>query len=815
MPDNRHVYLRNPSGTNDGFKKTRNAQPDSEDEPELDFSKFPTEPQQQRLRVATNTFNAERQQRQQDRSIQVPAIIDVVVIYFFKVFNQSLTKEFDRRYGLVPCVFEDFNKTVYFEINNPVSFNLFVRHLEMYYSSSQDETYEGKEYNLISLIYNFKFLSGNIRLESVSNSISSINLIQSSNTTALAIFRALLSYLNEQGIGTYQTDFSPDIIEVSDLTDERAREIANNFDIVKTISSSRVERIRPGAFGNIRRDYGFTVTVPEGVPTIGIIDTGFFRIDPLRGCLADISYDLTNTAAYIDDLGHGTIVACLAALGEEFIQTIKDNYEAKAKIAVIKAIQNDNDGLDMLRLVDVIRQAHTELGIRIFNLSLNEPLHKTYNKHISNYAYLLDKLAFENDLLFFISVGNIQEQRLRELIVDEPHDTHAYPAIFYSLDTQSEIHSCESTNIAEPSESMNNISIGAIAGNLEEGLTADITPAEELPAYYTRKFHYDYSQQINGSPFMRSQKNKHLNKPDLVFEGGDLFRFEAGIEVLRSPIEQDGPRFFSRSAGTSLSTPLVASYAASTVRHYPTLKMQSIKALLINAAESPCGNNPPQFRTLPKQVLRKLIGFGRPQGEFLITTSDNSITFVIEDEIEVNELRTIPISIPAYINRSGNKLNFKSTLCYSFRPIKDNHLAYLPLQITFGIFQPIEAQTMATMKTEDYRIKDGMSWSDDFFGIENRLFSNVQQRNDNVSGQKIGEIGNLVSLAIKCAAKKEIPTGDLGYIENTSHKFSFVLTITELPISRASDRLYADMVAINTIEAIADAQTDATAEAES
>jgi Subtilase family len=815
MALNRHLYLKNNKGTNDGFKKSRYAKTEDSEEPEVEVSKFPNPAQQDRLRRANAIFYTERKQRTEKRTIEVPGAIEVIVIKFFKVFNSSLIKEFYSKYGMLVSSFEDFNRTVYFEISDSTAFKKFTEHLEMFYESSAIETYQGKEYNLVALINDFRFLSSKRRIKSYFTGTSCIGLIAPQNQLARDIRDSLFKYLRTKGKAISQTELSPDILEVFNLSKEETEEIVDNFDIVKVVTSSRVERIRPGAFGEVRRGYGFEVTVPSNLPTVGIIDTGFFRIEPLRPCLTSISFDLTNTSPYIDDSGHGTAVESLVALGEEFIKEIKTTYEAKARIAVIKAIQTDNDGLNITKLVDIIKEAYSEHGIRIFNLSLNDPMPKGYNKHISDYAYLLDKLAYENDLLIFISVGNIPEQRLRELIIDEPHASHEYPDIFYSLDDRSEIHSCETTNISEPSESLNNISVGAIAGNLEGGPSSDITPAEEYPAYYTRKFNYDYEQSVNGSDFIRSQKNKHLNKPDLVFEGGDLFRFESGLEILRSPIEPPGDRFFSRGCGTSYSTPLITSYAATVCQHYPSLSLQTVKALLINSAESPCGNNPPHFRGYPINLLRKLTGFGRPKSDLLTGTDNDSVTFVIESEIELEEFQTILISIPHYINRSGNKLNFKATLSYSFLPVKDNHLCYLPLQLTFGVFKPIEAEVMGKMKTEDYRIKNGMSWSDDFFGVENRLFSNVQQINHTVSGGQIESVGNKVSLAIKCTGKKDVPDSHRKHLEETRHKFSLILTITELPTSRATNRLYQEIIAINTIEAIADIEGEATVEVES
>jgi hypothetical protein len=812
MADNKHVFLRNEVSKNEGFKKTRNVQGDNNDEQEVESSKFPNSSQQDRLRRANAILFTERKVRNEKRTIEVPATIELIIIRFYKTFNESLRKAFYEKYGLLVSSYEDFNKTVLFEIIDQQAFKRFLNHLELFYESAETETYQGKDYSLIALIHDFRFLSSARRIKSNAGGLSSLSLIPARDQAANNIYQSLQGYLREKDKPVYLTELSPDVIEVGDLTREEIAEIADNFDIVKTISSTRTERRRPGAYGEERRDYGFTVSVSENLPVVGIIDTGFHRIEPLRSALTPIAYDLTGNGAYWDESGHGTAVAALTILGHEFVTEIKGSYEAKARIAVIKAIQHDHDNLNIVELSEAIRRANVDHGVRIFNLSLNDPIPKGYNKGFSDYAYLLDKLAFENDLLIFISVGNISEQRLRELTEEEPHSAHNYPTIFYSPDGGSDIHKCETTNLCEPSESLNNISVGALAGNLEEGATSDITPSEIYPAYYSRKFHYDYEQPVNGTEFMRSQKNKHLNKPDLIYEGGDLFRYEAGMEILRSPIEPDGERYFSRSCGTSLATPLITSLAATVTKEYPTLRTQSVKALLINSADSPCGDNPPAFRGFPIKLLKKLAGYGRPDGKTLITTDNNAVTFVIESEIKIDELQTIPINLPAYINNSGNKLNFKGTLCYSFLPIKENHLSYLPLQITFGIFKPIDASVMGSSATEDYRIKNGITWSDDFFGVDNRLFSNVQQMEGNITGEKIQSLNNKVSLAIKCTCKKDIPESHRNYLAQSSHKFSLVLTVTELPSSRANNRLYNDMIAINTIEAIAVIEGEAEAE---
>lgn len=817
MAKNRFLYLRNDVSRDNGFQKARNVNGNKgaeaeEDDEEIVMSTTPNANHQSRLRISRGIFQRQRAARAEARSLPVPAVIDLIIIKFFKTFDKKLTNTFLQNYGLFPSTYADFNKTVLFEITDEKRFASFLNHLELFYSSDTLKSYEGQVYSLIALVNNFEFLSADKRIESEIIEVSSFSIIPIQSRKSLSIQEALLTYLNDKGLEYSQSRITPEVLFVSNIDPISVREIVENFDVVKNVVSTRTERRRPGVYGEVRRDYGFRVTVDDDLPVVGIIDSGMHRVDPLSELIVKPNYDLTNNGSFWDELGHGTAVASLVALGSDFVRNVRDNYNAKAKIMVIKALHEDNDNINIVQLVETIVTAHKNHGVRLFNLSLNDPMHKAYNEAVSDYAYMLDKIAYENDILIFISVGNIAEQRLRELVVDEPHELHSYPTLHYSPNASSDIHVCESTNIAKPSESFNNLSIGALAGNLEGGLTSDISPSEELPAYYTRKFHYDFDRLVNGAPFLRSQKNKYLNKPDLVFEGGDLFVYESGMEVIRSPLGPDN-RFYSRSCGTSLATPLVTSLAAQIMKAYPELRTQSIKALLINTAEHSGGKNPAIFRPFTRaKLLRKMSGFGRPDPELILGTGSNSVTFVIESEIGMEDFQTIPINIPTYLQATGNKLNIRATLSYSFLPTKDNHLAYLPIQITFGIFKPLSAENMSGMFTKDYVVKNGMSWSDDFFGVDNRLFSNVQQIEYNVSGDQIAECDNAFSIAVKCTRKNNLPTDQIQHLAGKLHDFSLVLTLTELPHGTASNRLYEEIVNVNEVDLIGDLNADLDAE---
>lgn len=795
MPDNKklpHLFLRNQASTAEKFKKNRGWETKANDEEkEKDYT-----PLKGRLKEDDRIFKIERRGRHNKRTLSIPEHIDQVRIHFFKVFNVSLQKEFIKRYGLQALTFYDFNKTVLFAIDNEELFKVFQSHLEQFYNSADDQAYQGQEYNLIALIFHFEFINSRKIINAYDERIASFNLIPGYSLKTGNIFKALTTYLEEKKI-RFNFRSESNAVEIYELPKEQIDVIVDNFDIVQSVQSTRAGKIRPGRLGNVIRSFGIEIIPNKNAPLVGVIDTGVQNIEPLKPVMAGFNYDLTGTAATWDSHGHGTMVAGLVALGVEYFTDVKDKYEGKAFIVPIKVLTDSEGHFSHNELVNAIEDAYKK-GVRLFNLSVNH-LPKRYNSAFSNYAYLLDLLSYRNDLLIFISCGNIDYDHVEELY-NNAHNSHTYPNYFYCLDTDSPFHRCETTNICTPSESLNNITIGALAENFTEEDTSGITPAKEYPSSYTRKFHFDYNQQINGTDFSRNQKNKNLVKPDMIFAGGDLLDENAGIEVFSITAGQ----FYTRNAGSSFSTPLVASMAAEILTAYPKLKTQTVKALLINSSNSACGNNPPAFTE--NGLLRKLIGNGTPDRENVLYSDENSITFVIEDNITVEEFKLIKVKLPDYLNpnknKSNHKLNITATLCYKFPPVKDNHLSYCPLHISFGIFKP-DVSDMAMKKTEDYKIKTAISWSEDFFGIENRLLSNVQKINYNLQPEDIGNVNNEIALAVRCTNKDEIDSNIADSLAKGSHEFSLALTFTELPHDKANtNRLYNELSAVNTVEVI-------------
>ena len=800
---NRFLILNNLRSDNPKFNRQRNVNGgknnfEDENEVEYDEPKIIYEFQKVRLRKFNLEFYASRKLRQEKRTIVFEENIDFIKINFFKVFNTELKNIFFERYGILPIEYKDFNRTVIFEIVNRQSFEVYISHINDIIKSPVGVSYQNQPYNILAIIYEFSFIDSSSRIQTIYEKGILLNLVNSYTNSGSLQRKEIFNFLHKNDYQYTYADDVPDLIDIHNINKQDINFIADNFDIVYAITSSRLERIRPGLLGPIR-DYTFEINVPENITTVGIIDTGIEKIESLKPAIVVENIDHTGNGAFWDEVGHGTLVSGLVILGDDFYANIKEHYEAKAKVFSIKVLQTDTDPIDIPRLINDIRYAKQNYGIRLFNMSLVIPFAKKYNDTFSKFAYELDLLSYTEDILVFISVGNFKAENLKALLEDYPHPDHQYPDFFYKLNRTTDAHSCEDTNICSPSESLNNISVGALAGNLEIGTdNSDVTPNMIYPAYYTRKFHYDYKQNINNSNIRIG--NKYLNKPDFVFEGGDLFNEVAGIEILESPAPRG--KYFARTCGTSLSTPLIASYAAEICNTYSSIRTQTVKAILINSASYYPKTSLPHFKTRPDSLLKSLVGFGKPQKEKILSTDEKSIVFIIEDEIAIGEIISRPIFLPKYLIDSGNKLEFDITLCYSFKPVKDNQLNYLPIHMSFNLTRNIDIKDIAEGvlkrskdtpdKTPDYGIKN-FGWSVDHFAIDNQLFSNAQSKKFRLQPNDYNTVGDSIAIAGRARAKNEFKDE----LKKQLHHFSLVIRVSELVREKNEFNLYNEMLAIN------------------
>ena len=98
-------------------------------------------------------------------------------------------------------------------------------------------------------------------------------------------------------------------------------------------------------------------------------------------------------------------------------------------------------------------------------------------------------------------------------------------------------------------------------------------------------------------------------------------------------------------------------------------------------------------------------------------------------------------------------------------------------------------------KQNTYGIKGQFSWSEDHFGIDNKLFSNSHSKTYRLQPKDIVNCDGSVGLAVRCLAKNDY----LEELIKTPHHFSITVKITELISNknRAGVDLYSEMMKIN------------------
>lgn len=862
-----HLYLKNNIKTITRFPK-RPMPPKVEEDEKIAIKNY--EPKKRTLRSNLQSFETRIVERHQNRTLDIPEHIDYVKIYTHGVFNADLQKKFRDSYGLSAVRFEYFNKVILCAIVDEEAFETFKSHITFFAQQKQEFDPIGTEYYLLVHIDRFEFLSSDkikgafINEEVIIEIINNTELPNRSNNIEKALSE-FLNYEKEVRNGfNYEAKLDYSLIFLKNSNEELIDKIIDNFDVIYKVQS-HTYKTGPDRYSWQRRRFDFDIAPKENTTLVGIIDTGIQQNSPLRNIIENLQYDITrvdNPLPILDNDGHGTGIAMLAALGREFYEKDTNFFQSYVKVVPIKVLENARGNYSLVDFENVIRAAAVN-GIRIFNLSINDMGYKSYNQVVSEQAYILDKLSHELNVLFFISLGNLDSGAM-EIMQEFPNPLHTYPNHFYNPYKESDYHSCEFMNLHSPAESFNNVSVGAIAENLNSNLS-DLTYSKELPAYYSKKFHLNFTEKVNGVFLSQSLINNNLFKPDLVAPGGDALNNSAGMEVLST---QAG-HLTESSYGTSNSAPLVANISARILNKYPELKAQTIKALLINSAGlsynsnfldkliihikedfslNEFGKTREELDDKEKNKLNRIInkerllsyltGHGLPDINNALYSNDNSATLVIEDTIQVDCHKGLILKIPEYLNELSNQekksvANITATLCYSFDPIFNNFLAYNPIHISFAFFNSVDddlsksidliAGYTSQQKEQDSELKDrvekandkrkfktGITWSEDYSPIGSSLFSNTQKLSIPFRILDLNTIENKLNIVVRCTCKKDIDAEILNRLKAESHPFSLVIRIEEKKVDNMlSGHLYNKLEAINTLDAIAEADLEA------
>ncbi len=425
---------------------------------------------------------------------------------------------------------------------------------------------------------------------------------------------------------------------LQDLSVERHQEFLQQMEdepMVRRVSLPPSLEVAPIETSHVSKGIQLPDPPRNGSPIVGIVDGGVADIPALSSWRSGgtDSIDLADR-----EFEHGTFITGLIVGGRTLNPHIANNLEPRGcrffDIPLLprrELISNYYDQLNefLEQLEEEVMRAKSDAGVRIFNLSLGTPEPRRACDY-SVFAEALDGIAAEHDLLFVVSVGNLQGAEARPPWPADGDEALRQLALRRATDEQ----------ITAPAEHLLGLSVGAINPPGVQGHGTD------LPTSYTRR-----GPGVSG-----------VLKPDLAHYGGVSPR--TGNETGLCSLGSDNSAV--NGCGTSFATPLVASTIA-TIDHLleGSASRETLIALAVHRAQR-C--DALQHAALC-HVAREFVGFGRPSpADECLSDNPHSITLVLSESLESQKELQFVFSWPKSLVASTGKCIGQADLTLAFTP---------------------------------------------------------------------------------------------------------------------------------------------------
>jgi hypothetical protein len=403
-------------------------------------------------------------------------------------------------------------------------------------------------------------------------------------------------------------------------------------------------------------------------PNVCIIDSGIQEDHPLLKNAIDsnnstswIPSEINLTADMVGNGGHGTRVAG-AVLYPKIIPR-EGIYRAVCWLQNARILNSDCRLSDRLYapslLKDIVEYYYNQTGTRIFNHSIagDSPCRTRYMSH---WAFTIDRLSYEKDILLIVAAGNIPLDSYRTSPrLSVRHHLLAgreYPDYLTE-------NSCR---IANPSQSFQALTVGSITSNSFRNLSWS-----------------SLGEKDESSPFSCSGLGIwDTIKPEVVEYGGDILKDEnqppnficntnTSPELVRSTLSPTpSPLVAADDFGTSFAAPRVTHIAARLAAEFPNESCLLYRALIVQSARWPdwalAKTNEEKYN-----VIRQ-IGYGIPNLERAISNTPNRITLITQGEklIKAGEAHIYQVKLPDSLRSPGEEFEIllEITLSYKAQP---------------------------------------------------------------------------------------------------------------------------------------------------
>ena len=297
-------------------------------------------------------------------------------------------------------------------------------------------------------------------------------------------------------------------------------------------------------------------------------------------------------------------------------------------------------------MVEIVRRF---TPTKIYNLSVSRKRPESYI-HMPIWAATIDKLMWENDIIFIVSAGNLPKSSDN---LEIPGITSFLSSGINYPDYLKDIKS----KITNPAYSCFAITVGSICQGEFDNLYLSSFGKINFPSSFSR----------SGLGLWG------MIKPDIVEYGGDFIYEKANNQVITTRSEtspnlirstRDGGPAISRDmVGTSFSTPKVSHIAAEIQKLYPEESGLLYRGLIVQSARIP-----EEAKNIDGFIEH--YGYGLPNLSRATENSMNRVTLYSSGNVNPKNADLYLVKIPREISRPGNEYNIliEITLSYKAEP---------------------------------------------------------------------------------------------------------------------------------------------------
>lgn len=470
--------------------------------------------------------------------------------------------------------------------------------------------------------------------------------------------------------------------------------------------ASLVDRVRPA---------------PASAPAVCLLDTGIYHHTLFRGSLAREDVHHVVGLDGVDRDGHGTMLGGLALFGD-----LTDSLTAPTEIRLTHRLesvkflpdQGDNPS-ETYATVTAAAAAAPEIANprrrRVYSIACSAPDNHQGGAPTS-WSATIDALAFGTDIaiqpsgLELLTDPNPQASRL--LIVAAGNVRDGYGLDYLPI--------CDASSVEDPGQAWNALTVGAYT---------DLVDVPGGPGYAGYR---PIAAQGDLSPFSRTSlgfDGKWPIKPDVLLEGGNIIASRRGtnvewpnsVSLTTTSIDEFKGEPLAAVNATSAATAQAARLAAAASAKYPLLWPETLRGLLVHAAE---WTEPmvAAFDAAPSTSQRRRLvrryGFGVPTMDRVLASASSAVTIIsqstirpfvrVRNETHLREMNFHELPWPkAELETLGETLiRLRVTLSYFVEPNPSSRgwrgrYAYPSHMLRFDLKRPLESTEAFQLRMND------------------------------------------------------------------------------------------------------------------